>query len=251
MQEIREVLRGQVIQLASVVAFGFFLGLFEWRFAVRDNKKYREHWIDALGVFCVFLGACSFALSVAALRKLPMLHPLQTTINELPWYVLVPAASLAADLINYLAHRLLHSKHFWNFHRWHHSPEQLFWFSGFRGSFVHIFLLGFKNILILSVSNLNPVVLATIGVQGLYAQMAGHVNFDLHIPILDRILVTPQYHRIHHAFDRKLHDSNYSFVWTFWDKIFGTQTLPESVPAFFPLGLSPSEKVSLWRMLLG
>ncbi|MEK7355399.1 MAG: sterol desaturase family protein, partial [Bdellovibrionota bacterium] len=249
-QAFGDLLFGQVVHLGAFVCLGLLLARRELKAPARQIQLYNEHRIDIAAVVMAFCGAIAFGVLIAQLRTFEGLRPLQSAIGSLPWYVLIIGTSLIGDLLNYLSHRLLHTAYFWRFHRWHHSPEHLFWFSGFRGSFVHLFIMALKNIVILSITDLNPWVLGTLAVQGMLAQLLSHVNFDVHIPILSRIVVMPQYHRIHHAVDRAKHDSNYGFVWTFWDKIFGTQTDPSETSKDFELGLPKNEKVSIRQMLV-
>lgn len=251
MFSIKDIILGQFGQLALTLVIGFLLSLREIKFPARNNQGYRDHWVEVFALTILFIEATGFGLLIAFLKSFEFLRPLQMTIASFPWFVLIPTTSLLAELGNYSAHRVLHSRYFWRFHRWHHSPDYLFWYSGFRGSFVHIFFLGLTSIVLLTVSNLNPWVLGTLAIQGIGAQMLGHVNFDIRIPILSRIMVMPQYHRIHHAVSRDLHDSNFCFFWTIWDQVFQTQTKPESVPQDFPIGIPASEKAPMLKMLIG
>jgi len=246
-----ELLKGQFAHIAVFMVVGLILGMRERRAPARSNTGYSELRTDIAAVVVTFLGACAFGVLTAYLSSFEALKPTQTAIAAAPWFVLIIATSLVGDLLNYLAHRFLHTEHMWRFHRWHHSSEHLFWFSGFRGSFVHLFIMASKNILLLVISGLNPWVLGTLAIQGICAQMLGHVNFDLNVPVLSRFIVMPQYHRIHHAVDREKHDSNFGFFYSFWDKIFGTQTDPAKTSANFDLGLPKNEKVSIWQMLVG
>ncbi len=76
-----------------------------------------------------------------------------------------------------------------------------------------------------------PVLILTPGlvVVGVYNTVA-LIHFRLyHCPIrsnygpLRYILVTPQSHRIHHASDPRLQNSNFGIFFSVWDHIFGTQ----------------------------
>jgi len=57
-----------------------------------------------------------------------------------------------------------------------------------------------------------------------------HANIAFRIPsFVHRIVVTPEFHRIHHAIDAKQGNSNYSTVFPVWDLLFGSHTDPRSV----------------------
>jgi sterol desaturase/sphingolipid hydroxylase (fatty acid hydroxylase superfamily) len=63
--------------------------------------------------------------------------------------------------------------------------------------------------------------------------------------------ITPQAHRIHHAASRELHDANFGFVFTAWDRMFGTFVDPNTVLEDFEVGLGEREKPGLLRMIIG
>ncbi len=51
---------------------------------------------------------------------------------------------------------------------------------------------------------------------------------------LEKIIVTPSHHRVHHAINPEYLDKNYGQIFIFWDKLFGTyqEEMPE-VPAVY------------------
>jgi sterol desaturase/sphingolipid hydroxylase (fatty acid hydroxylase superfamily) len=82
----------------------------------------------------------------------------------------------------------------------------------------------------------------------LWLGLGSHVGVDTHNPWLDRVLVTPRTHRVHHS--RKLSEAgNYGLLLTVWDRVFGTYVPPTvDAPA---LGLSePAEFPSTWWGIL-
>jgi sterol desaturase/sphingolipid hydroxylase (fatty acid hydroxylase superfamily) len=46
-------------------------------------------------------------------------------------------------------------------------------------------------------------------------------------PSLSRILVSPAMHQIHHSQKPQQHHTNMGFIFSFWDRLFGTQTIPQ------------------------
>ena len=73
-------------------------------------------------------------------------------------------------------------------------------------------------------------------------QLMNHSALTPHLGFLERILVTPAHHRIHHVADRAWSDSNYSGSFVIWDKLFGTYRpdLPEDDFSYGVKGASPS-----------
>ncbi|MEO2167169.1 MAG: sterol desaturase family protein, partial [bacterium] len=53
-------------------------------------------------------------------------------VQTLPRWVQVVAFFLLADLLGYLAHRLLHGRHLWLVHAVHHSSREVDWLSSVR-----------------------------------------------------------------------------------------------------------------------
>src|SRR4029450_2881346 len=57
--------------------------------------------------------------------------------------------------------------------------------------------------------------------------LPAHANIRFRLPgWLHRFVVTPEFHRIHHADDRRLGNSNFSVVFPVWDMLFGTHSDP-------------------------
>jgi hypothetical protein len=63
------------------------------------------------------------------------------------------------------------------------------------------------------------------------------------------VLVTPRLHFVHHSAKAHVANSNYGFIFSVWDRVFGTYTDPATIPLDDPLGLG--YEVSGWRLMLG
>ena len=62
-------------------------------------------------------------------------------VQGLPDSVRIFLAIMLTDFVIYWIHRGQHAfGPLWQTHQWHHSTEQLYWFSGFRVSFLHTFI---------------------------------------------------------------------------------------------------------------
>ena len=70
----------------------------------------------------------------------------------------------------------------------------------------------------------------------MFIQFVEHTNWNLSFGPLNWLLVTPDYHRIHHA--ATLHrGKNIAGTFRIWDMMFGTYVNPANVPAGYALGL--------------
>jgi sterol desaturase/sphingolipid hydroxylase (fatty acid hydroxylase superfamily) len=135
---------------------------------------------------------------------------------------------LVLDLFAYFAHVLLHKSWLgWQFHRVHHSESAVDVTTAFRqhpGETVWRTLWQLAAILIFGIP-LWVVVIYLI-LSALNAQME-HANIKMN-GNLDRFLrlvvVTPHMHKVHHSRDQRETDSNYSNIFSFWDRLFGSYT---------------------------
>jgi sterol desaturase/sphingolipid hydroxylase (fatty acid hydroxylase superfamily) len=144
----------------------------------------------------------------------------------------------------YWAHRIEHRVPFlWEFHKLHHSDERMnsstwardhFLQESWR-SFFSVFTLGL--IIDLSLKEAGELaVYSTMFLVGL--SMFYHSALRVQIPWLDRIVVTPQVHRIHHSVDAEHQNRNFADALPIFDMVFGTYYHParEQFPA---TGLGP------------
>jgi sterol desaturase/sphingolipid hydroxylase (fatty acid hydroxylase superfamily) len=173
-------------------------------------------------------------------------------IEELPLWVVAPAYVVLADLGAYWAHRALHTRVLWSTHAWHHSPRNLYWLAGLRGSPVHILVLIAPYFLAFMLFPFEAAFIVSVALATLDAgnQHLIHSNLKLPFPgLLERVFVTPRYHFVHHNAKIEVANSNYGFVFSIWDRLFGTYTDPETIPIDAPLGLD--YEIGNWRLALG
>ncbi len=147
--------------------------------------------------------------------------------NLSPW-MKVALGVVALDLSAYLAHLLLHKSWLgWQFHRVHHSENAVDVTTTFRqhpGESVWRILWQLAAVLVFGLPLWVVIVYLTL--SSLNAQME-HANIRLN-DNLDRrlrlLVVTPNMHKAHHSRDQKETDSNYSNIFSFWDRLFDTYT---------------------------
>ena len=135
---------------------------------------------------------------------------------------------MALDLFTYFGHVLMHKTSLgWRFHRAHHSDKEVNVTTAFRqhpGETVWRILW---HILAIATFGIPAwVVLVYLVISTLNAQLE-HTNIRLFAP-LDRVLrlllVTPNMHKVHHSREQIETDSNYSNIFSIWDRLFGTYT---------------------------
>lgn len=147
------------------------------------------------------------------------------TLGFSPWIGAVLGV-MALDLFAFLAHLILHKSWLgWQFHRVHHSEPEVDVTTTFRqhpGETVWRILWQLLAIIVFGLPLW--VVVVYLVLSGLNAQLE-HANIKLN-DSADRLLrilfVTSNMHKVHHSRHQKETDSNYSNIFSFWDRLFGT-----------------------------
>jgi hypothetical protein len=142
---------------------------------------------------------------------------------------------MALDLAGYWIHRLSHEiNFFWNKHAIHHSSEEFNLACALRqsiSSFVSLFTVFLLPAALLGV---DPKLIAIIAPIHLFAQLWYHTVYINKMGFLEKIIVTPSHHRVHHAINPEYRDKNHGQIFIFWDKLFGTyQEELSSVPPVY------------------
>jgi sterol desaturase/sphingolipid hydroxylase (fatty acid hydroxylase superfamily) len=154
-----------------------------------------------------------------------------------PGWLLVPITIVAMDGANWLAHYADHRlEPLWRFHALHHSQEELSVLSSFRAHpLMHTtgFLLATIPVMALMPGRPIAPVLITIYVCIGTLQ---HANLRWTFGPAGWLLVSPAYHRLHHAPDTQ--DVNLGVVLTIWDVLAGRARFPARGAGAGPTGLA-------------
>lgn len=183
---------------------------------------------------------------------LPWVDRWTEIVTSWPFWLLLTANFIATDLGAYCAHRLLHTSTLWPTHAWHHSPKYLYWLAGLRGSPLHILIMlsPYYLLYVLFPSEETGLIGFLMILYNILNQHFLHSN--VRVPFsrqIERVFVTPRVHFVHHSSNVIRTDSNYGFTFTCWDRMFGTYTDPDTVPANDELGLD--YEADNWKLLLG
>ncbi len=165
---------------------------------------------DVIGLSFVIL-AYPFFLRTLALTSVP---------NQLLTYVI---AFFALDFAGYAVHRLQHSVNFfWNGHLVHHSSEEFNLACALRQSVSSIVKTFAVFLLPAALLGVPAQVINVVAPLHLFAQFWYHTQHINRMGFLEKIIVTPSHHRVHHAINKEYIDKNYGQIFIFWDKWFGT-----------------------------
>ena len=196
----------------------------------------RAHVVDAgyLALFALIAPAVALmntGFAVTVERYAPFLS--LGRLPLLPRVVVVGIILVGIDAMNWLAHVANHrSTALWRFHALHHSQEDMSVFTTFRTHpLAHAsYLPALFPALVLEASGTVPA--AALIVYGCLVTLP-HANLRWTFGPVGRILVSPAYHRLHHA-STPVDDRiavNFGFVLVCWDRL--------ARRAVFPSGAAP------------
>jgi len=237
----------------TFLAVGLLLQLAAKAWPVREFDDDMEVGIDVVALVVAL--ASQLAVSAAAF---PLIQGVQDVdaVHSSYLYLstLSPVAAglfyfLTVDFLAYWMHRLNHVGWLWPTHAFHHSSRNLYWASGMRGSPVHFVLLGAPALLVQVVFDPQGIVLWLVLAYGVAHNSIIHSNVRIPTRLLNWVFVTGESHMVHHGRDARLGASNFGFLFTFWDRMFGTWVDPKTVEPNHPLGLG--YPVSAVRLVIG
>ena len=141
------------------------------------------------------------------------------------------AGVLILDLGAYLAHVMMHRFGIgWRFHRVHHSEPEVDVTTALRQHPIEsLWRIAWQVAAIGLLGLPMPTVLLYLVMSAANAQIE-HANIRI-LGMWDRvvrwIVVTPNMHKIHHSRLQMETDTNYSNIFSFWDRVFGTYKSPD------------------------
>lgn len=142
------------------------------------------------------------------------------------WQIIV--AFVIKDFISWNVHRMLHLVPWmWEFHKLHHSIEELDWLAAFRGHWGEIVIHRMISFLPLVLLGTDPFAIFVGAVVSLLLHELTHSNIRLHFGPLSYIFNTPTFHSWHH--DLKMHGKggqNFGISLSLWDWLFRTAYWP-------------------------
>ena len=222
-------LRTIVIGPLTLAMIGLFLIVERVRPAQRRPLIARGHRHDVLWTLLnatltvPLITAVSISFSEVVHRAFPWL--ILAKIGAVPRWGAIAIIFVAMDGLNWLAHLGNHRvRMLWRFHEVHHAQEDMSVLTVFRTHpFIHVsYLIALiPGIVLLANGALSTALLVAYGVMVAFA----HSNTNLGFGPLERIFVSPNFHRIHHKVDGP-QDVNLGFALTIWDQLFHRAVFP-------------------------
>lgn len=167
-----------------------------------------------------FISIAMVALCIGLFQKYA---PFQT---QLTWYWLI-YGYIVWEFSHYLYHFWGHKvRLFWCLHSTHHAPENM----NLSVTHAHFFLEGpYADTIRTTVCILlgvQPELLFVImfidGTYGAFIHIGENLLKDARLGFLNKIILTPSHHRVHHARNPLYMDTNFCNLLNIWDKVFGT-----------------------------
>lgn len=230
---------GIAVMLVAAITFESLSGGEPRRYLARATRT------DALYVVFYVGGFFTFFVGGPLNRGLSALAA-QVSIPHVPALALVPVPvqavilAVVVDGIAYWMHRWLHaSAVLWAFHRVHHSQENVTILTNYRFHVVEIVaitIISFSAATVLGWRNAAWVP-ATLIV--LCSGLLAHSGWNWSYGVLDRILISPRYHGVHHSRNPEHHDKNFGMLLSVWDRLFGTAMTPSVPPLSYGLPGEP------------
>ncbi|WP_300597316.1 sterol desaturase family protein [Niabella sp.] len=223
------------ILLIAIPAF-LLLVLLEMAYAYRRERKAMRtnDIISSLLSGVTNITKDVLGLSIVIYSYSWLVHHFALMHIEATWLTYL-IAFIVLDFSGYCIHRIQHEYNFfWNGHLVHHSSEEFNLACALRQS-----ISGFTNIFVIfllpaALLGVPEKVIAVVAPLHLFAQFWYHTSFIKKMGVFEKLIVTPSLHRVHHAINPEYLDKNYSQIFIFWDKLFGTyqEELPDVPPVY-------------------
>jgi len=173
---------------------------------------------------------------------------------EVVWYNFILLLVLQ-DFVFYWFHRVGHSINiFWAAHMPHHSSEEMNLSVGLRASFTQrIFQFAFFD-WVFPLMGFSPEMVYSVAAVHLLLAYWHHTKAINKMGWIGKVFVVPSHHRVHHGVNTQYLDKNFSEVFIFWDKLFGTYA-PEEEPVCYGVTKPPQSwdpiliNIQFWKHL--
>ena len=213
-----------------------------WRRQLRDWLR----WLHASILFVVGALISNLALPIGhagvALLAAERHWGLLNYISVPAWAALI-ASIVFIDFIQWACHWTMHRSQFvWRMHRVHHSDEVIDTSTAFRFHPAETLYRFLAQALAILVMGIPTVAVVVSGALFLAVNVWEHANVGTPQVLrrLSGIIMTPDFHRIHHSSEARYQGNNLGTLLTIWDRVFGTYVPALQLDEKTTFGLGPS-----------
>ena len=239
-----------------------FLLLFEIiRALVHKNFKVRDYRL----IFFTYLTnrVLSSFVSIAAVAYcIGLFVPYAIFKSSITWYWLIYGYivwEFGHFIYHYFAHKV---RLLWCLHSTHHAPESMNLFVSHAHFFLEAPYADVVRTTVCLLLGVSPPLLFVImfidGTWGMFIHAGENLIRDGRLGFLNRLILTPSHHRVHHSRNPLYIDTNFCNLLNIWDRVFGTLqderletppeygiTRPMKIGSFWDFYFG--ELVALWR----
>ena len=179
--------------------------------------------VKTMGIYVTIIGYSWFLEHVSLFQVSPYS----------PWAWII--TFVVIDFSGYWLHRWSHYNNFlWQTHLVHHSSEEYNLAVALRQSTSSLFEYGGFLLIPAAILGVPAEMIAVGSFIHLYMQYWYHTQLIGKMGFLDKIIVTPTNHRVHHAMNSIYIDKNFGQIFMIWDHLFGTYQaeLDDVVPVY-------------------
>ncbi|SNX28483.1 Sterol desaturase/sphingolipid hydroxylase, fatty acid hydroxylase superfamily [Polynucleobacter meluiroseus] len=220
------------------------------RFAKASKADFIYTLIHRLGIFqgIIFIGLSGFFFEFDS-----VLHDFRfDRLNVESWWppiTAIPVVSfliyfIMLDFVDYVYHRASHAFNWWwQLHALHHSQTVMTAWSDNRNHFLDDVLRALTFAFFALLFGVSPSQFILIVVISEFIQSWQHANIKVDLGLLRYLIVSPLYHRLHHAVGYGyeapgkpgvLGGCNFGVLFPWWDMVFGTAIFTKTV---YPTGV--------------
>ncbi len=226
--------RGYFFWLLVVSAFCLVLErIWPWR---KQQKMVRRQFVQDLfwlffnghyaGILVAYVAAYLFMWAMPSIEQARGLNLLAAT----PAWVQFIAFFLLKDFFEWCIHNMLHRVSWmWEFHKLHHSIEELDWIGNFRFHWMEIIIYQGLTYLPLIILGVQSNVILVIAVVATLIGHLNHSNLRISWGPLRYVINSPRMHVWHHDRDwpaERPYGVNFAICLSLWDWLFGTAYWP-------------------------
>jgi sterol desaturase/sphingolipid hydroxylase (fatty acid hydroxylase superfamily) len=164
-----------------------------------------------------------------------------STLSESSIVIQLFVGFLVKDFLSWVVHNLLHRISFlWNFHKVHHSAEEMDFMVVMRFHWMEIII--YKSLLYvpLSLIGISQDAMLFVIFFDVFWGFFNHSNLKINLGPLKYLLNSPQMHIWHHEYTKNRMNLNFGITLSLWDWLFGTVYWPKGNPK--RLGFEKIEK---------
>jgi len=190
-------------------------------------KKFKVEDYKIPFLIYVFNRFVSRFISIAAVTFcIGLFEPFAIFKTSFTWYWLI-YGYIIWEFSHFIYHFLAHKvRILWCLHSTHHAPQTM----NLSVTYTHFFLEApYADVIrttICILAGVNPALLFFImfidGTWGAFIHVGENIMKDGRMGFLNKIILTPSHHRVHHAKNPLYMDTNFCNLLNIWDKVFKT-----------------------------